>query len=210
MAIIPSAYIKSVIGGRDPILDGILRKSLLQDRMPTIQVDDNAGRVLQLITMLLRPKRIIEIGTLFGYSTIYLARGLPKDGLITTLEVDQKAGDIALRNFSDAGVLEKIEVIIGDANDYLKTVEHGSVDLIFVDGDKKSYPEYLKNSFPLIREGGLIVADDAFAQGDFGNEAEAAKERQGIKTYNRAIAAAGRTFSAFIGTENGLLVSMKV
>jgi len=83
---VPAAYIRSTLGRRDPVLDRILRTSLLERRMPTIQVDDNAGRVLQLLAALRRPRQVIEIGTLFGYSAIHLARGLTGDGRLTTLE----------------------------------------------------------------------------------------------------------------------------
>lgn len=214
MTSLPTRYIRSVLGPRESVLDEILRRSLLTDHMPTIQVDDNAGRVLQLLTMLKRPRHVIEIGTLFGYSTIHLARGLTSDGRLTTLEVDPRAADIARRNLQTAGVAERVEVVVGDAVDYLRTVPPESVGMIFIDADKKSYPEYLKHCFPLLEPGGLLVADDAFAQGDFRAEqsegVEPDREVRAIHTYNSAVGRSRRLFSAFVGTENGLLMSCKV
>ena len=209
---IPTDYIRAVLGPRDPILDQILREAVLHRRMPAIQVDDNAGRVLQLLVMLRRPRWVIEVGTLFGYSTIYLARGLPEGGRLTTLEIDPVAAELARQNLDRAGVGDRVEVVVGDAIDYLSTVEPASVGMIFIDADKKSYPRYLATSFPLLEPGGLLVADDAFAQGDFSGESEdgrGVEELRGIHTYNRAVGASSRLFSAFIGTRNGLLVSYK-
>jgi predicted O-methyltransferase YrrM len=209
----PTSYVRAVLGNREPLLDEILRDSVLQQGMPAIQVDDNAGRILQLLVMLRRPRHVIEIGTLFGYSTIHLARGLPDGGRITTLEVDLGAAELARRNLAKAGVADRVEVVVGDATGYLATVPPESVGMIFIDADKKSYPRYLAASFPLLEPGGLLVADDAFALGDFTGEAagggDGARELAAIHSYNRAVGKSARLFSAFIGTRNGLLVSSK-
>jgi predicted O-methyltransferase YrrM len=209
----PTSYVRAVLGNREPLLDEILRDSVLQQGMPAIQVDDNAGRILQLLVMLRRPRHVIEIGTLFGYSTIHLARGLPDGGRITTLEVDLGAAELARRNLAKAGVADRVEVVVGDATGYLATVPPESVGMIFIDADKKSYPRYLAASFPLLEPGGLLVADDAFALGDFTGESadggDGAKELAAIHSYNRAVGKSARLFSAFIGTRNGLLVSSK-
>lgn len=203
-----------MLGPREPLLDEILRHSLLTCRMPTIQIDDNAGRVLQLLTLLRRPQHVIEIGTLFGYSTVYLARGLPEGGQLTTLESDAAAADVARRNLETAGVDDRVNIVVGDAVDYLVTVQPESVGMIFIDADKKSYSRYLKHCFPLLETGGLLVADDAFAQGDFHGEweegADYDREVKDICTYTHAVGRSPRLFSAFVGTEAGLLVSYKV
>ncbi len=158
-------------------------------------------------------RHVIEIGTLFGFSTIHLARGLPDGGRITTLEVDHDAAGLARRNLEKAGVGDRVEIVVGDATDYLATVRPESVGMIFIDADKKSYPRYLAASFPLLEPGGLLVADDAFAQGDFSGESadggEGVQELEAIHTYNRAAGRSARLFSAFIGTRNGFLVSCK-
>jgi caffeoyl-CoA O-methyltransferase len=208
----PMAYVKALLGEREPVLDQILRRCLGAG-MPPIQVDDNAGRLLQLLTRLCQPRQAIEIGTLFGYSTIHIARGLPPHGRLTTLERDPVAAELARENLAAAGVLDRVEVVVGDAVDYMSTVPPESVGLLFIDADKKSYPTYLKHGFPLVEEGGLIIADDAFAIGDFTSEVanglDDRQQKQGILTYARAAGRSPRLYSAFIGTASGMMLSQK-
>jgi predicted O-methyltransferase YrrM len=102
--------------------------------------------------------------------------------------------------------------VVGEATEYLATVCPGSVGMIFIDADKKSYPTYLKLCFPLLEPGGLLVADDAFATGDFGtesNEDDDGHEARGIRTYVHAVGRSPRLFSAFVGTDHGLMISVK-
>ncbi|WNM32728.1 O-methyltransferase [Streptomyces sp. Li-HN-5-11] len=209
----PTDYVRAVLGNREPVLEEILRHAVLDQGMPAIQVDDNAARVLQMLVGLRRPRHVIEIGTLFGFSTIHLARGLPEGGRVTTLEIDSRAADLARANLEKAGVADRVEVVVGDAVDYLSTVPPESVGMLFIDGDKKSYPRYLAAGYPLLEPGGLLVADDAFALGDFSGESadggDGTQELKAIHTYNRAVGRSPRLFSAFIGTRNGLLVSCK-
>jgi predicted O-methyltransferase YrrM len=209
----PAAYIKAVLGPREKLLDDIMKEALLVHGLRPMQVDDNAARFLQLLTMIHRPRRVIEVGAFFGYSSIHIARGLPEGGRLTTLEIDGRAAELAKRNLAAAGLSDRVEVVVGDAADYLTQVEQKTIDLIFIDADKINYPKYLKLCFPLLQEGGVLVADDAFAQGDFSGEAQdegdGGTEIKAINTYNRAVGKSTRLFSAFVGTNNGLLVSYK-
>lgn len=212
MSTMPASYIRSVFGPREPLLDGILRDAVLDQGLPAIQVDDNAGRVLQVLTRLHRPKTVIEVGTLFGFSAIHIARGLPEGGRLTTLEIDPDLAEAARRNLAAAGVADRVDVVVGPAADYLGTVAPQSIDMVFIDADKRSYPQYLKLCYPLLAAGGLLIADDAFAEGDFTAESPAGDgvdELKAIHSYNRAVGRSSRLFSAFIGTNNGLLVSYK-
>lgn len=213
MSTVLTDYIRSLAGPREEVLDEILRDAILREGMPSIQVDDNEARVLQLLTMLLRPRRVIEVGTLFGYSTIHIARGIPEGGKLISLEVDPHAASLAQRYVEKAGVEDRVEIMVGDAAELLSGMERDSVDMIFIDADKKSYPDYLKACFPLLRPGGLLVADDAFAQGDFSAESEVGappdREFRAINTYNRAVMRSNRLFSALVGTKNGLMISYK-
>lgn len=210
---IPTKYIRMLMGGRESVLDEILKESLLDDRMPTIQIDDNAGHILQLLTTLHKPMNVLEIGTLFGYSAIYMARGLPVEGKITTVEIDEKAAAVATRNIYNAGFSHQVNVVCDDALVYIDSIENNSLDMVFIDADKKSYPSYLKQVYSKMRKGALIIADDAFAAGEYcANETaeENDKETHGIKTYNYAVVRSPHLFSAFIGTEHGLLASIKL
>lgn len=210
----PRQYVRSLVGPRDPVLDGILREALLQHRLRPMQVDDNAGRVLQLLTRLKAPRLAVEIGTYFGYSAVHIARGLPEGGRLISLELDPALAELARVNLARAGLADRVRIEVGSAASALARCEPGSVDLIFIDADKVSYPDYLKLCFPLLASGGLLIADDAFASGDFspesGGDGTGVEEVQAIKSYNRAVLRAGSLFSAFIGTENGLMVSQKL
>lgn len=206
-----TGFLTAVFGPRDAVLDGVLRHSLLEQRMPTIMVDDAGGRVLEFITRLKQPCQIMEIGTLFGYSTIYMARGLPPNGLITTLEQDSSAAALARENFERAGVAERVDLIVGDAVEYLARREPESVDMVFIDGDKRAYPTYLKHAIRILAPGGVLVADDAYADyGETTNDVFDAAERAGVHTYNLAVGRSPQLFSALLGTRNGMLASVKI
>ncbi|MFK0017395.1 O-methyltransferase [Streptomyces sp. NPDC091027] len=190
------------------MLDEILRDALLGRGLRPMQIDDNAGRVLQLLTALRRPRQVLEIGTFFGFSAIHIARGLPEDGRLVSLEIDEEVAQAARRNLAAAGVGEKVEVVVGPAVDHLRTLPPLSLDMVFIDADKAAYPEYLKLAYPALAVGGLLVADDVLLDGDFSAEGDRAA-RSAISAYTRAVARSHHLFSALIGTDNGLLVSLK-
>lgn len=206
-------YVRAVSGPRPEVLDEILRDALLKRGLRPMQIDDNAAKILQLLTHIHRPRRVLEIGTYFGYSTIHLARGLPAGGRVTSLELDPELAALAVRYLERAGVADRVDVIVGPAVDHLATMEPDSVDMLFIDADKRSYPEYLKLCFGLVRSGGLILADDAFAQGNYAPERVPGGpldgEMRAITTYNRAVMRSPRLVSAVIGTNNGLMASYK-
>ena len=209
-----TGWTSAMLGPRDDVLDEILRRSLLTHRMRTIQVDDATGRALQMLASIHRPRRIIEIGALFGYSAIYLARGLPEGGTLTTLEIDPEAAALAAMNLEKAGLGEKAEVVVADACDYLRGLPAESVDMIFIDGAKLDYPSYLRHAFPALRVGGLLVADDALGDGDYSRESESgsddsAEQIAAIRSYARAACRSPKLFTCAIPVGNGLLVSLK-
>lgn len=213
MSLPPAAYVRAILGPREPLLDDVLRTSLLGNELRPMQLDDNAARVLELLTLIHRPQRVIEVGTYFGWSSIHIARGLPSGGRLTTLEIDCEMADLARRNLAVAGLDGQVDVVAGPAAEYLSRIAPKSVDMVFIDADKASYPKYLKLCYPLLRSGGLLIADDAFGQGDFsaegGSDGDGADEVAAINTYNRAVGRSPHLFSAFIGTNNGLVVSYK-
>lgn len=206
-------YFQALFGKRDKTLDAILRRSLLDEGLTPMQVDDESARVLQLLTLMHSPRSAVEVGTYFGYSAIHIARGLPPGGHLTTLEAEVGLANLARRNIEEAGLSDRIEVVIGDACDHLATLAPGSIDMIFIDGDKRRYPHYLRLAFGLLRPGGLLIADDCWADADFSHEAKAPESGveavRAINTYNRAVVQSPALFSALFGTGHGLLVSCK-
>jgi caffeoyl-CoA O-methyltransferase len=207
-----TSYVRSMLGPRAADLEDVLREALLSQRLVPMQVDDNAARLLQMLTELQRPARALEIGTYFGYSAIHIARGLAADGQLTTIEIDPKMAAIARRNFKACRVADRIDLVVADATEHLNMYAPESFELIFIDGEKGDYPLYLKLCTPLLAPGGLLIADDAFADGNFEHEVggDHATAVASIKKYVRYVCRSPKLFSAFIGTTNGMVVSRRV
>jgi caffeoyl-CoA O-methyltransferase len=161
------SYVEDLFAPPDPALEDALRRSREAD-LPEIHISPNEGRLLRLLAEIAGARRILEIGTLGGYSTIYLARALPEGGSVLSLELDERHAEVARENIREAGLEERVEVRVGDARDLLASmVEDGEepFDLVFIDADKGSYPEYLEWALRLARPGSLILADNAIRGG---------------------------------------------
>jgi predicted O-methyltransferase YrrM len=136
--------------------------------MPAIAVAPAQGRTLQVLARAISARRILEIGTLAGYSAIWLARALPADGRLVTLEIDPERALVARENLARAGLSERSEVVVGPAADSLEALIRAKIapfDMIFIDADKRNCPLYLKHSLALARTGSLIVVDNAISRG---------------------------------------------
>ena len=136
--------------------------------LPAIQVSAVQGKLLHLLARMIPARKILEIGTLGGYSTIWMARALPDDGRVITLEADAKHAEVAQKNFERAGVESKVELRLGKALDTLPQIAAqacGPFDLIFIDANKSNMPEYFEWSLRLARPGTLIVADNVVRDG---------------------------------------------
>jgi len=159
--------------------------------LPAIQVSRNQGKLLYLLVKMSGAKRILEIGTLAGYSTTWLARALPPGGSVTTLEREPSYAEVARRNLERAGVAGQVEVRVGFANESLRDLIRRRVeafDLIFLDADKAGYPEYLELALQLSHPGTVILADNVIRNGLVlePNPQDAAD--RGAQAYNAAIA----------------------
>ncbi|MGJ3262193.1 MAG: O-methyltransferase [Salinarimonas sp.] len=151
----------------DPALDMALAANV-EAGLPAIDVSPAQGKLLHLLARMAGAKRILEIGTLGGYSTIHLARALPEGGLVTTLEVDPKHAGVARENIARAGLSERVEIRVGRALDTLAALEaEGAApfDLVFVDADKPSNPDYLAFALRLSRPGTVLVFDNVVRDG---------------------------------------------
>ena len=161
------AYVEGLFAPPDPVLEGVLRRSH-EAGLPEIQISPNGGKLLQLLAEISGARRILEVGTLGGYSTIYLARALPEEGCLISLELDGRHAGVARENIGDAGFSEKVEVRVGDAKELLAAMIDEPVepfDLVFIDADKGSYPEYLERAIRLSRPGSVILADNTIRGG---------------------------------------------
>lgn len=160
-------YVEELFAPADEALESALTESR-RAGLPEIQVSPNEGKLLRLLAEIAGARRILEIGTLGGYSTIYLARALPESGVVVSLELDREHAEVARRNIERAGLAGRVEVRVGDARELLAAmVEEGTepFDLIFIDADKGSYPEYLERAVELSRPGSLVLADNTIRGG---------------------------------------------
>ena len=160
-------YVEGLFAPPDAALETALRRSRAAG-LPEIYVSRNEGKLLQLLAEIAGARRILEIGTLGGYSTIHLARSLPQAGSLVSLELDERYAGVARENVREAGLEHTVEVRVGDAKASLaRMVEEGEgpFDLVFIDADKGSYPEYLEWALRLSRPGSLILADNAIQGG---------------------------------------------
>jgi len=160
-------YISERLLASDPVLDEALAAADAAG-LPPIAITPNQGKLLELLARIHKAESILELGTLGGYSTIWLARALPESGHLITLERDPRYAEVASANLSNAGVADLVEVRVGPALDTLPELYEegaGPFDLIFIDADKQNYPGYLEWSLKLSRVGTLIIGDNVVRAG---------------------------------------------
>ena len=158
------AWLDQLLIGNDPVLRTLPESSAAG--LPSIAVSPQQGKFLFLIAKAMGAKRVLEIGTLGGFSTIWLARAVGPDGRVVTLEYEPHHAEIARANLSRAGVAERVEVIVGAALETLPSLASGApFDLVFIDADKESYPAYVRWAVELGRSGSLVVADNVIRGG---------------------------------------------
>jgi caffeoyl-CoA O-methyltransferase len=183
------SYIEGLFGGEDEALRAAVEDSK-KAGLPEIQISANQGRFLRLLAELSGARRILEVGTLGGYSGIHFARALPEDGVLVTLELEEGHAGVARKSFARAGVSEKVEVRVGDAKAMMREmVETGGeepFDLVFIDAEKEGYFEYLDLSLDLSRPGTLIIADNVVRGGDV------LEEGNMMRAFNEKFASHGR------------------
>jgi predicted O-methyltransferase YrrM len=191
-------YYADLLVPADAVLDAALRASA-EAGMPAIAVSATQGKLLMLLAQTLGTRRILEIGTLGGYSTIWLARGLAEGGRLITLEADSKHAEVARSNIARAGLSSVVEVRLGRAVETLPGVE-GPFDLIFIDADKVSYPEYFSWAVKWSRAGSLIVADNVVRKGAVIDAESSDANVQGVRRFNELMAADKRVSGTVIQT----------
>jgi len=206
------AYIQETFSPEDETLQRIVKR--IEKNTFPIQISPDIGRTLQLLIRMSGAKRIVEIGTLAGYSTIWMARALPDDGHIWTIECNPEHQEMALQGFAEAGVTDKITLMKGYATDMLAELsQNAPYDMIFIDADKISYESYLDWAEDNIRQGGLIVGDNTFLFGAVymdelpGEVRESTK--QAMLNFNRRLADPEKYTSVLLPTEQGLTVAVK-
>jgi predicted O-methyltransferase YrrM len=196
------SYITELFLAPDPALEAALASSAAAG-LPAISVSPTQGKLLHLLGRAQGARRILEIGTLGGYSTIWLARALPADGRLISLGVNSKHAEVAHANLSRAGLTSVVEIKLGRALDTLSQLVSegcGPFDLIFIDADKPGYADYLKWSLKLARQGTLIIADNVIRKGAVADPASKDDNVRGIRKFNEVLAAEKRVTTTVIQT----------
>lgn len=205
------AYISQLLAPEDDVLQAT-REEMQRAGLPQINVSASQGQTLHLLTRLIGAKRVLEIGTLGGYSAIWMARALPADGHLLSLEVDAHHASVARRNIENAGLNHQVEVRLGAASDTLRRLHDANeapFDLIFIDADKDAYPQYLELGLPLLRDGGLLLADNTLSP-----EVLEGRASPGILRYNALAASHPLLVSTLIPVlrgrgVGGVMISIK-
>lgn len=167
--------------------------------LPPHDVSAMQGRLLELLARMVGAKRILEIGTLGGYSTIWMARALPVDGKMVTIEVNERYAEVARRNIEHAGLSGVVELHVGEALDILTTLE-APFDMIFIDADKPNYPDYIHWALRLSRPGTVIIADNVVRGGAVVDATSEDANVKGVREFLQIIAEEPRLQATAIQT----------
>ncbi len=205
-----SQYIVDLFARPDPALQHTLEDSI-QQGLPTINVKPEEGRFLQVLIRAINAKKVVEIGTLGGFSGIWIARGLPPGGKLITLEKDPRHAEISRRHFKNAGVSDRVDIRVGNAHESLrKMVDEGPFDFIFIDAEKDGYPDYLDWAIQNICVGGTIAAHNAFRKGSVTGTAPEDDYTEGMKKFNQRVASDPRLLATIYPAGDGMVIAVRL
>jgi caffeoyl-CoA O-methyltransferase len=203
-----SAYITETFARPDDALEQILT-NIPARGLPAIAIKPEEGRFLQFLVAASGARRAVEIGTLGGYSGTWLARGLPADGKLITLEVEPHHADVAREHFALAGVDDKVEVRVGNAHDRLPGLAaEGPFDFCFIDAEKSGYHAYLDWALANVRAGGVIAAHNAFRGGALLDETDQSADAGLMREFNQRFAREPRLLSIIFPAGDGTLAGV--
>ena len=203
-----SEYIELHSSTESEVLQQITRSTHLEVINPRMLSGHVQGRVLSMLSQMIAPHRILELGTFTGYSALCLAEGLSDSGRLVTIEHNDEMEDSIRRNLALSPLGDKIELVIGDAKEWLAQQEKGAgFDLVFIDADKKEYSDYLDLVLPLMRDGGWILADNTLWDGHIVEEAYD-KDRQtvALRAFNDKVANDERLEKVILPLRDGLTI----
>jgi caffeoyl-CoA O-methyltransferase len=184
---------------------GLARAFTTPDGVPSIMVGPSEGRLLHLLMKLVGARRVVEIGTLVGYSAVHMARGLAAGGHLWTIEYEPRHAELARGNLAAAGMADRVSVEVGAGLDVLPRLEgHGPFDAVFIDADKVNYDHYGRWAIDHLRPGGLVLGDNAYL---FGELLEESDRGRAMRAFHELVAAA--CDSVCIPTPDGLVVGVK-
>lgn len=184
---------------------GLARAFAVPEGIPAIQVGPSDGKLIQLLLRLAHAKKVVEVGTLIGYSAIHMARALPADGHIWSVEYEEKHAVVARANLVAAGVSDKVTVVVGAGVDMLPTlIDKGPFDAVFIDADKVNYHVYGRWAIDHLRPGGLVLGDNAYLFGELMEDSDRGKA---MRAFHELVAASCDSVCA--PTPDGLVIGIK-
>lgn len=205
-----SEYITSLFVQEDEILQNI-RKAIPAKGLPTINIKPEEGRFLEFLTRMAGARKVLEVGTLGGYSGVWITRGLAPGGCLITLEVDPRHADVAREHFEQASLADRIEIRVGNAHELLEELtEEAPFDLVFIDAEKPGYADYFYWALENVRVGGVIAAHNAFRGGSVAGAREDDDHSAVMRRFNQRVANEERAISTIFPAGDGTVLSVKI
>lgn len=202
------SYSEQFTSPEDPLLRQVAEQTYSLYPATSMLSGQVQGQFLELISRLVRPRRILEIGTFTGYSALCLAKGLLNDGLLHTIDISEKDAAIAKANFTRSNDCDKIILHVGNALDIIPGLGE-TWDLVFIDADKVNYTEYYKLVVPAVREGGLVLADNVLFHGEVLQDPVTTKNGKAIHSFNEYVKQDDRVDQILVTIRDGLLLIRK-
>jgi len=195
-------YVRKLFAPEDGALSAVAAR---QEKagLPPIQISPEEGKLIAVLLAAVGAKRVLEIGTLGGYSGVWIARSLGEQGKLTTLEIDPKHADVARKTFAEAGVAERVEIKLGAAREILPSLTE-KFDAIFIDADKEPLVTYFEWGLRLVRPGGLVIADNALWGGRVYDDAVDDEKTRAVREFNRRMATDPRVVGIIVPTHDGV------
>ncbi len=202
-------YIAAHSSVDDPVLHDLYRETHLSTVYPRMLSGPIQGKFLEFISHMIKPSRILEVGTFTGYSAICMAKGLAQGGMLHTIDINDEIQEIALRYFKRAGLDGCIHLHIGDACQIIPALKE-TFDLVFIDADKEQYIQYYETVFPLVRKGGFILVDNVLWGGKVLTGHTDDKETTGIKKFNKMVTQDQRIEKLIMPLRDGIYILRKI
>lgn len=202
-------YVRRLFASEDDCLRAI-RARADEAALPPIQLPPATARAVQILLRAAGARRVLEVGTLAGYSAVWIARALPPDGELITLEIDPERAAVARRSLADAGVADRARVRVGNALDLMAALDpNPPFDAVLLDADKERYCDYLEQAARLVRRGGLFMADNAFWRGGVLDPAGSDELAAHIHRFNQRVAADPRFEATILAVGDGLMIAVR-
>lgn len=204
-------YIAAHISAEPPLLEHTYRYTNIHHLYPRMCSGHIQGRLLKMLTAMIQPRRILELGTFTGYSALCIAEGMPADAELHTVEIDDELEDELLNRFAQSPAAERIHLHIGDALSVVPSLGTEPWDMVFIDANKRLYPQYYEMILPLVRQGGYILADNTLWDGKVAQQpAPTDAQSRGIMEFNDMVAHDPRVEVAIMPVRDGLTLIKKI